>query len=155
MCSNHDMTVFVSLRIVRCGRDRPILYSLARPLAIHGFVFTPVVSVIPLIRHNDCRPLHLDVEECGQTCRDVTSTLSNNQDETATGVTVYTRVFAGEDNTAQEDLELEMAHFEQALEEIEEDSGGDARSGVAAEAVRKTVRIKPSTGDRVAVVLNR
>jgi hypothetical protein len=43
------------------------------------------------------------VEECGQTCRDVTATLHNNQNETATGVTVFTRVYAGEDNTAEED----------------------------------------------------
>jgi hypothetical protein len=45
-----------------------------------------------------------DIEECGQTCRDVTTTLHNNQNETATGVTVYTRIFAGEDNTAEEDV---------------------------------------------------
>lgn len=43
------------------------------------------------------------VEECGQTCRDVTATLHNNQNEIATGVTVFTRVFAGDDNTAEED----------------------------------------------------
>lgn len=45
-----------------------------------------------------------EIEECGQTCRDVTATLHNNQDETATGVTVFTRVFAGQDNTAKQDL---------------------------------------------------
>lgn len=45
-----------------------------------------------------------EIEECGQTCRDVTATLHNNQGEPATGVTVFTRVFAGEDNTAEEDL---------------------------------------------------
>jgi len=44
------------------------------------------------------------IEECGQTCRDVTTTLHNNQDETATGTTVYTRIFAGEDNTAEDDI---------------------------------------------------
>lgn len=44
------------------------------------------------------------IVECGQTCRDVTATLENNQNETATGVTVFTRVFAGEDNTAEEDI---------------------------------------------------
>lgn len=43
------------------------------------------------------------VEECGQTCRDVTATLHNNQNETATGVVVYTRVFAGENTTAEDD----------------------------------------------------
>ncbi|MFB6360508.1 MAG: hypothetical protein ABEH59_04215 [Halobacteriales archaeon] len=45
-----------------------------------------------------------NIEECGQTCRDVTATLRNNQDDPASGVTVFTRVFAGEDNTAEDDL---------------------------------------------------
>lgn len=45
-----------------------------------------------------------DIEECGQTCRDVTSTLTNNENETATNVTVYVRIFAGEDNTDTEDI---------------------------------------------------
>ena len=43
-------------------------------------------------------PFDLDVdsvESCGQTCRDVTATLENQQDRRATGVTVYTRVYAG------------------------------------------------------------
>lgn len=44
------------------------------------------------------------VEDCGLTCRDVTVTLSNNQDEAATGVTVYTRIFAGQDTTDADDL---------------------------------------------------
>lgn len=35
------------------------------------------------------------IEECGQTCRDVTVRLDNNRDEAATGVSVYTRIFAG------------------------------------------------------------
>lgn len=35
------------------------------------------------------------IEECGDTCRDVTVSLTNQQSEPATGVTVYTRVFAG------------------------------------------------------------
>lgn len=45
-----------------------------------------------------------NVEECGTTCRDVTATLNNNQEETATSVTVYTRVFAGQDNNDPADL---------------------------------------------------
>ncbi|MGM0718090.1 MAG: hypothetical protein ACQET5_13155 [Halobacteriota archaeon] len=45
-----------------------------------------------------------DIEECGQICRDVTSTLTNSQNETATNVTVYVRIFAGEDNTNSEDM---------------------------------------------------
>ncbi|AKH97556.1 hypothetical protein [Halanaeroarchaeum sulfurireducens] len=44
------------------------------------------------------------IEECGWTCRDVTATLTNNQNETARNVVVYTRVFAGEDNTDTSDL---------------------------------------------------
>lgn len=44
------------------------------------------------------------IEECGRTCRDVTATLHNNQDETATGVTVFTRVYAGQNNTDTDDL---------------------------------------------------
>jgi hypothetical protein len=35
------------------------------------------------------------IEECGRTCRDVTSTLTNRQDATARNVTVYTRIFVG------------------------------------------------------------
>ncbi|WP_416840959.1 hypothetical protein [Haloferax sp. DFSO52] len=42
------------------------------------------------------------IVECGQTCRDVTSTLTNQQDTDATGVTVYSRIFAG-NSTASED----------------------------------------------------
>ncbi|MFW5919811.1 MAG: hypothetical protein ACOCSF_06415 [Halanaeroarchaeum sp.] len=45
-----------------------------------------------------------NIEECGQTCRDVTATLDNNQNETATNVTVYIRIFAGENNTDTEDV---------------------------------------------------
>lgn len=45
-----------------------------------------------------------EVEECGDTCRDVTATLENQQTETAENVTVYTRVFAGENNTDTDDV---------------------------------------------------
>ena len=45
-----------------------------------------------------------DIEECGETCRDVTSTLTNEQDGTETGVTVYIRIFAGQDNTDTDDV---------------------------------------------------
>lgn len=44
------------------------------------------------------------IEECGRTCRDVTVSLSNERDEPATNVTVFTRIYAGQDNTAEEDL---------------------------------------------------
>lgn len=44
------------------------------------------------------------IEDCGQTCRDVTATLDNNQDETATGITVYIRIFAGQNNTETDDM---------------------------------------------------
>ncbi|WP_435063014.1 hypothetical protein [Halobaculum sp. EA56] len=42
------------------------------------------------------------IEKCGQTCRDVTVRLTNNRNETATGVSVYTRIFAG-NSTAKSD----------------------------------------------------
>jgi len=35
------------------------------------------------------------VEQCGRTCRNVTTTLTNEQETTAEDVTVYTRVYAG------------------------------------------------------------
>lgn len=35
------------------------------------------------------------IERCGTTCRDVTTTLRNNQRTTARNVTVWTRLFAG------------------------------------------------------------
>jgi hypothetical protein len=44
------------------------------------------------------------IEECGQTCRDVTVALQNQQAEPASDVTVYTRIYAGEDNTAEDDV---------------------------------------------------
>ncbi|SEH47321.1 hypothetical protein SAMN05192561_102267 [Halopenitus malekzadehii] len=45
-----------------------------------------------------------ETEECGTTCRDVTATLYNEQDETATGITTYIRIFAGENNTDTDDV---------------------------------------------------
>lgn len=44
-------------------------------------------------------PLQLrvdSIESCGDTCRDVTATLLNNQERRATGVTVHTTIHAGE-----------------------------------------------------------
>lgn len=35
------------------------------------------------------------IETCGETCRDVTATIANQQNETATSVTVYTQIYAG------------------------------------------------------------
>lgn len=35
------------------------------------------------------------VERCGRTCRDVTTTLTNDGDAAASNVTVYTRIYAG------------------------------------------------------------
>jgi hypothetical protein len=37
-----------------------------------------------------------NIEECGQTCRDVTATITNNQDEAATGVTVRSEIYTGD-----------------------------------------------------------
>ncbi|MFW6321209.1 MAG: hypothetical protein ACOC0Z_05110 [Halohasta sp.] len=43
-----------------------------------------------------------EIDDCGETCRDVTATVENTQDEPAESVTASTRIFAGENST--EDL---------------------------------------------------
>ncbi|WP_144903436.1 hypothetical protein [Halobellus captivus] len=43
-----------------------------------------------------------NVEECGTTCREVTTTLTNNQDTTAEDTTVYSRIFAGQGTDGDE-----------------------------------------------------
>lgn len=43
-----------------------------------------------------------NIEQCGQTCRDVTATLYNNQNQSASNVTVYTQIYAG-NSTDQSD----------------------------------------------------
>lgn len=48
------------------------------------------------------------IDECGRTCRDVTVTLHNNRNAAATGVTVYTRIYAGRNNTAADDIVWEQ-----------------------------------------------
>lgn len=40
------------------------------------------------------------IEECGDTCRDVTVRLDNDRDETATGVSVFTQIYAGNSTDA-------------------------------------------------------
>ena len=45
-----------------------------------------------------------NVEECGTTCRNVTSTLTNQQDSTVEGVTVYSRIFAGQEVDPDEEV---------------------------------------------------
>jgi hypothetical protein len=42
------------------------------------------------------------IEQCGQTCRDVTATVYNDQNRTASNVTVYSRIYAG-NSTNQSD----------------------------------------------------
>lgn len=42
------------------------------------------------------------IEKCGQTCRDVTVKLTNERNETATGVTIYTRIYAGNSTDASD-----------------------------------------------------
>ncbi len=41
-----------------------------------------------------------EITDCGETCRDVTATLENKQQQSATDVTIHTRIFAGADTTA-------------------------------------------------------
>lgn len=48
------------------------------------------------------------IESCGETCRDVTATLINQQDREATGVTVYTRIHEG--NGTDGDVVWEGSH---------------------------------------------
>jgi hypothetical protein len=43
-----------------------------------------------------------DIEECGRTCRDVTSTLTSRRDTTAENVTVYTRILVGRETDGDE-----------------------------------------------------
>jgi hypothetical protein len=55
----------------------------------------------------DAEPFSFVIDEtdtCGPTCRDVTATLHNEQPETATGVTAYVRIVAGENNTDANDV---------------------------------------------------
>lgn len=61
-----------------------------------GFVSSPETDAFSFTVDN--------VDECGTTCRDVAATLHNNQNVTATGVIVFIRIFAGEDNTDMGDL---------------------------------------------------
>lgn len=42
------------------------------------------------------------IEECGDTCRDVTVQLDNNRDETAAGVSVFTQIYAGNSTDASD-----------------------------------------------------
>jgi hypothetical protein len=41
------------------------------------------------------------IEECGETCRDVTTTLTNEQATAESNVTVYTRIYAGQGTDGQ------------------------------------------------------
>ncbi|MFB6113217.1 MAG: hypothetical protein ABEJ58_03825 [Halodesulfurarchaeum sp.] len=75
------------------------------------------------------------VEECGTTCRDVTVTLENRQPTTATDVTVYTRIFAGQGT----DGEIVWS----GTEEI-----GTLEPG---ESVTSTRRVKLTMGEAFAV----
>lgn len=43
------------------------------------------------------------IDQCGQTCRNVTATIYNNQNHTAESVTVYTRIYVG-NSTAESDV---------------------------------------------------
>jgi hypothetical protein len=80
-----------------------------------------------------------DIEECGQTCRDVTATLYNNQDEPASNVTVYTQIYAG--NSTDESDQIWSG--EQPIGDMEA-GGSDTR----------TQRVELSTSDAFAVQQN-
>lgn len=80
------------------------------------------------------------VEECGQTCRDVTATLTNERNETATGVTSYIRIYAGENTTDPDDVVWEGTVDVGTLE--------------AGASERTTERIDLSLGDALEIDQN-
>lgn len=80
-----------------------------------------------------------NTESCGDTCRDVTATLTNEQNETATGTTVYTRIYAGK-STAESDL------IWQGKQDI-----GTLEAGASA---TRTQRVKLSYGEAYSVQQN-
>lgn len=81
----------------------------------------------------------IDITECGQTCRDVTVTLSNTQTETATGVIVYTRIFAG-NSTDDDDMVWD------GIEEV-----GTLKAN---DAVTRTTRVKLGLRDSYRIKRN-
>lgn len=76
-----------------------------------------------------------DTEECGKTCRDVTSTVTNHQNATAEDVTVSTRIYAGKGTNA-----ARVWHGS-------EDVGSLSPSG----SHTATARIELSLGDAISV----
>jgi len=44
-----------------------------------------------------------NIDDCSQTCRDVTVTLTNNLESTGSNITVHTEIFAGVNNTDSDD----------------------------------------------------
>lgn len=75
------------------------------------------------------------IEECGRTCRDVTSTLTNQQNDTVEDVAVHTRIYAG--NTTDGDVVWEGSE--------------DVGTLGAAEAYTTTRRVDLSLGDAFAI----
>lgn len=76
------------------------------------------------------------IEKCGQTCRDVTVTLANEQDQQAEDVTVYTSIYVG-NSTDKADL----------IWKGQEDVGTMA----AGESVTRTQRVELSIQEAYAV----
>ncbi|ELZ81187.1 hypothetical protein C454_09086 [Haloferax gibbonsii ATCC 33959] len=77
-----------------------------------------------------------NIEKCGQTCRDVTSTITNQQDADSSGVTVYSRIFVGNST----DPDDEVWRGSQAV--------GDLAAG---ESYTTTKRVKLSYSEAFAV----
>ncbi|CQR49478.1 MULTISPECIES: hypothetical protein [Haloferax] len=77
-----------------------------------------------------------NIENCGQTCRDVTSTITNQQDADSSGVTVYSRIFVGNST----DPDDEVWRGSQAV--------GDLAAG---ESYTTTKRVKLSYSEAFAV----
>lgn len=75
------------------------------------------------------------IEKCGRTCRDVTSSLTNQQNSTAEDIIVYTRIYAG--NSTDGDVVWEGSE--------------DVGTLAADESYTTTRRVELSYGDAYAI----
>lgn len=76
-----------------------------------------------------------EIDDCGETCRDVTATVENTQDEPAESVTITTSIFAGENST----------------EEVVWEGTEDVGTLAAGESHTSTKRVSLSLGEAYAI----
>lgn len=81
----------------------------------------------------------VDMEECGTTCRDVTVTLHNNQEQSASDVSVTTRIYAGKSTDENDQIW-------RGDEEIGDMEAGDSET--------RTQRVELSTSEAFEVQRN-